>query len=716
MPKPTPEVLAVIEEALVKHRAFGDSAYIQGQLEAAFMRRLERVAEAVPVAGGLLEAFRQADARTRYRLSGNTVVRCAIQHAYIQLETDRQVGLSMAECTQVIQRTLQHLAAGRTGTPYENGPVALQRLGPEEFHGWIWSDDYPHDAFGNAFRKILDIEYGGPLCSITEDELAMLRKGEALLRELLPDLSVSALSHAHQIGCFPDVGFWKGKVSSSQIRMGGTIFLNRQMLRNPWCTAEHLLHESLHQKLYDFRHGHSLLDVDAPQEDSPRVVSLWNAQEFNRANHWDTHRAFAAFHVYVQLALLATLAEERAPQLEARHGRFCGMVESRKALDRARYLGEKLQEQCSTHLGAAGLRMRDWLMTVLDHLDPAPPPRGATAHLLLDLYVREANRVESVLRGEDAAVASFARDLEPAARAEIEAARGILGAVGAHAELARFERDLDAQVGSELARNFPALRRLLAGALLAASPDGYGLNQRAGDGVDADLAVRRMVEAGSDALYLMQANVPRAVAAAKRRAKEMRFASASQDEVGRLLSVLAAAVPPGGRILEIGTGVGVGLAWIATGLRARGDVEVTSIEGDLRLAESARSHPWPEGIRLLVGDACELLASLGSFDLVFADAAPVKYGALDAMLRLLRPGGVLLVDDLCVTPAATEQELAERDGLRLALLRHPDLQAVELDWSTRVIVATMVGRPEGGGATGAIDQATQARAAAASLA
>jgi hypothetical protein len=46
---------------------------------------------------------------------------------------------------------------------------------------------------------------------------------------------------------------------------------------------------------------------------------------------------------------------------------------------------------------------------------------------------------------------------------------------------------------------------------------------------------------------------------------------------------------------------------------------------------------------------------------------------------------------LCATPTATDRELEERDGLRLALLRHPDLQAVELDWSTRVIVATMVG-------------------------
>lgn len=693
MTTPAAEVLAVIEEALVRHRAFGDSAYIVGQLEVAFLRRLERVAAAMPAAGELLARFPQADAQQRYRLAGNTVLRCAVQHAYTRLETGKDAGLTLAESGQVMERTREHLAQGRSGTPYENGPIVLQRLGELPCHGWIWSDDYPDDAFGHAFRRILDLEYGGQLCSINDEELAMLHQGEALLRELLPDLAVSALTHAHQVGCFPDTGYWRGKVSSSQIRMGGTIFLNRNMLRNPWCTAEHLLHESLHQKLYDFRHGHSLLDVDAPLDDAPRVVSLWNAQEFNRANHWDTHRAFAAFHVYAQLALLATLAEKRAPELEPRFGRFCGMVTSRKALDRARYLGEQLQAQCSSHLGPAGLRMRDWLMTMLDHLDPAPPPRGAYAHLLLDLYVREANRMESLLQGPQAVAESYVRDLAPAAQAEIAASRRILDAVGAQAELQQLDAQLDEQEGPELARQFPEVRRWIAQALLHASPDGFGLNTRSRAGFDADLEVRRMVELGSDNLYLMQANVPRAVAAAKRRAKEVRFAGSSQDEVGRLLSVLAAAVPREGRVLEVGTGVGTGLAWLVTGLRGRPDVEVLSIEGEQRLLESARSWAWPPGVRLLAGDACALLPTLGAFDLVFADAAPVKYGPLDALLALLRPGGVLLVDDLCVTPGATERELAERNGLRLALLRHPQLQAVELDWSTRLIVATRTAAP-----------------------
>jgi hypothetical protein len=256
------EMLGAIEEALAGHQAFGDSAYIRDQLEVVFKRRLERVSMQLPVAGQLLEAFGRADDYTRYRIAGNTVIRCAVQHAHTQLESNTRYGLPVEECEKVFEATSCHLHTGKSGTPFENGSMHLHRLGPEPHHGWIWSEEYPDDVFGRSFRHILKVEYGESLCSINGDELEMLRRGEQLLQELLPSLARSALGHAHQIGCFPDVGFWKGKVSSSQIRMGGTIFLNRQLLMNPWCTAEHLLHESLHQKLYDYRHGHSLLNPD----------------------------------------------------------------------------------------------------------------------------------------------------------------------------------------------------------------------------------------------------------------------------------------------------------------------------------------------------------------------------------------------------------------------------------------------------------------------
>ncbi len=685
------ELLGTIEEALVQHRAFGDSAYILSQLEVSFKRRLNKISTHMPVAAQLLDAFERADSYTRYRVNGNTVIRCAVQHAHTQLETNTHNGLPIPECEKVFREMIRHFQVGNSGTPLENGSTSLHRLGPESYHGWVWSEEYPDDQFGRSFRFILDQEYGDPLCTPTGDEIGMLVKWEQLLRDLLPSLARSALSHAHLIGCFPDVGFWRGKVSSSQFRMGGTIFLNRQMLLNPWCVAEHLLHESLHQKLYDFRHGHSLLDPDYSGADSPKVCSLWNAQELNKANHWDTHRAFAAFHVYVQLSLLAMVAEQRAGALEPAYGPLRGMIDSRKALERAHYLGEKLKELCWDELGLAGKRLLDWLISVLDFLDPSPPPKGAYIHLLLDLYQREANKVDSVLKQSKSVLSTLPRELMPVVKEEVESTRRVLSAINAHGELERLNAALAPFADEELGARFSEVRRVIARTLMDASPDGYRLTSIAAGPEDPDKLVKQMVESGSERLYLIQAGVPAAVAAAKRRAKDLRFVMSCRDEVGRLLAVLAAAVPSGGRVLEIGTGVGVGTAWISAGMGERTDIEFVSIEADRRLSSAARSWSWPGYVQIVTADALEVLETLGTFDLIFADASPVKYGHIESILQALRPRAILIVDDLA-GPRISERQQAEKDALRRSLLHHSELQAVELEWASGLILATKFAR------------------------
>ncbi|GHE15215.1 hypothetical protein [Streptomyces alanosinicus] len=114
----------------------------------------------------------------------------------------------------------------------------------------------------------------------------MLRQGSQLLHERLPLTTRGALSHTHLVGVTSGTDAWAGKSSTSQFTVVGIFFLNRKLLRNPWWVAEHLLHEALHQKLYDFCHAHSRLVRDL--DDSPnapadvrRVVSLWNAPGLN---------------------------------------------------------------------------------------------------------------------------------------------------------------------------------------------------------------------------------------------------------------------------------------------------------------------------------------------------------------------------------------------------------------------------------------------------
>ena len=114
--------------------------------------------------------------------------------------------------------------------------------------------------------------------------------------------------------------------------------------------------------------------------------------------------------------------------------------------------------------------------------------------------------------------------------------------------------------------------------------------------------------------------LPGSVRAAYERASSAGFELACEVEVGRLLAALAAAVPGGGRVLEIGTGVGVGLAWLVHGLGARRDVEVVTVELDDEVQRTARSAPWPLWVRFESGDGAQAVGGLGQFDLIFPDA------------------------------------------------------------------------------------------------
>src|SRR5258708_15080259 len=123
-----PELLGAIEQALVEHRPFGDSAYVLNQLEVTFKRSLGRIAAYLPVAGRLLGALEHADSYTRYRVVGNTVIRCAVQHAHTRLDSGTPYGLSIPECEKVFEETVGHLELGKSGTPFENSVTHLDRL------------------------------------------------------------------------------------------------------------------------------------------------------------------------------------------------------------------------------------------------------------------------------------------------------------------------------------------------------------------------------------------------------------------------------------------------------------------------------------------------------------------------------------------------------------------------------------------------------------
>ncbi len=182
-------------------------------------------------------------------------------------------------------------------------------------------------------------------------------------------------------------------------------------------------------------------------------------------------------------------------------------------------------------------------------------------------------------------------------------------------------------------------------------------------------------------------DLPESVVAAYARATRTGFQLACEVEVGRLLATLSTAVPEGGRILEIGTGVGVGLAWLVHGLGERHDIEVVTVELDDGVQKTTRSASWPPWVHFKSGDGAEVVGGLGAFDLIFPDAPGGKIFKLDRTVAALRPGGVLIVDDMDLTRHEDEELRAALTVVRQRLLEDAELVCAELGYSSGVIVA-----------------------------
>lgn len=678
-----PEVLGAIERALVAHTAFGDSRYIFDRLRACLMYRLERLSSQSGAARELLDAFGAAGGDGLEHAFGDTVVRCSILHAHIQLETPdpSPYALAVEDCELVLAATARHVREGKRDTPLSDG--SLSRLGSDAHHPWLWSDEHPDDVFGRCLRYLLKQRYNAIPVAPTDAEQAQVTRGIQLLEELLPDLAPSALRHGHALALVPDAGRWTNVASCSQFDLGGTIFLGRLSL-TPWWIAEHVFHEALHQKLYDFRHGHTLLDLDVAHGTRLPVCALWNPPRLHKANRWHVHRVFAAFHVYAHLTLFAMVAEQRGAELAHEYGAVRDTVDSLRAFERAWYLGERLKEDCWELLGTAGRQMVEWLLAALEFMNPSSPPPGADIHLYLDRYVRESREADGAFRDARSDPVALAERLRPLARDEVDGARALLATIGAHEPLDRIESAAGSSAEGDLGARFPQLRLLIAEALADAAHDRYRLTESG----EHDERLRALVEDGSDRFHPLLAGYPPAVADGRRRATEFEFGQSCSDDVGRLLAVLAGAVPRDGRILELGTAVGVGTAWITSGLGTRSDVEVVSVESDERLSDAARTWPWPPYVAMVTADGREAIGTFGTFDLVFADAAPIKYGHIEAVLAALRPRGLLVIDDTHIGSSAAETAREQVETLRRFVGKHTELTSVELDWASGVIVAS----------------------------
>jgi len=144
-------------------------------------------------------------------------------------------------------------------------------------------------------------------------------------------------------------------------------------------------------------------------------------------------------------------------------------------------------------------------------------------------------------------------------------------------------------------------------------------------------------------------------------------------------------VPERGRILELGTGVGTGLAWLIDGLGERSDVSVTSVDLDPVIQSVAMRGEWPDSVHFELGDGAELLPGLGNFNLIFADAPGGKLHGLPRSIAALSPRGVLIVDDMDLSQHDDPELCDALTGVRQSLLSAPELHSVELSLGSGVV-------------------------------
>jgi predicted O-methyltransferase YrrM len=155
-------------------------------------------------------------------------------------------------------------------------------------------------------------------------------------------------------------------------------------------------------------------------------------------------------------------------------------------------------------------------------------------------------------------------------------------------------------------------------------------------------------------------------------ARTLGFERSCEDDVGRLLRMLAAAIPQAGVVAEIGTGCGAGTAWIVSGLRE--GRQLITVESDAERAAAARELLAGYSNATALHADWAVILEHGPFDLVFADAAPAKADP-QRILDALKIGGIAVFDDL---NGRWPEERQKEDPVRAFWLADPRVVATEI--------------------------------------
>jgi predicted O-methyltransferase YrrM len=182
------------------------------------------------------------------------------------------------------------------------------------------------------------------------------------------------------------------------------------------------------------------------------------------------------------------------------------------------------------------------------------------------------------------------------------------------------------------------------------------------------------------------AQIPAVLDAIRRDTEAVGFALASEAKTGALLRALAAS-KPGGRFLELGTGTGVGTAWLLAGMDAGS--QLASVDSDPKVLEIARRHLGHDPrVTFHLGDGAAFLerSARERFDLIYADTWPGKFTHLDLALSLLALGGVYFVDDLLPQLSWPDGHAAKVPALIAELESRGGFITTKLAWASGLMM------------------------------
>jgi len=184
--------------------------------------------------------------------------------------------------------------------------------------------------------------------------------------------------------------------------------------------------------------------------------------------------------------------------------------------------------------------------------------------------------------------------------------------------------------------------------------------------------------------------VPKYYEQLKSESEKLGFNMPSDLQTGSLLRALAASKPDG-RFLDLGTGTGLSLAWLAEG--ADSTSSLYTVDNSAHWQKVAKAiFAADERINFYTEDGNNWLVNYQGeqFDLIFADAWPGKFGNLNTALKLVKPGGFYLIDDLLPQPNWPEGHQQNVDRLVNDLQNRTDFVYTPFNWSTGLMLFTKI--------------------------